>query len=710
MQYFQTEIINEVAVVWLNQKDSKVNLIAPSLFGECERLLIALQKNENIKGIVFISKKKDFVAGADLKAIYKTNKAGVWTRHCQKAHQLLNTIENSNKPIVAALHGAAVGGGLEIALACQYRIASNHSSTFFALPEVKVGLLPGGGGTQRLPELIGITEALDMMLTGKSVHAHKAKKIGLVDILVHKNKLLAASVQQAIAMSGKKIIRKKKRNNTDKLVESTNLGLNILLEKARSEVLEQTSGNYPAPFKIIECVEEGIKFGRKVGFTAEIIKFDELSIHPVTKRLINLFFQTTAKKQQAVNNGKEICKTLVVGAGFMGGDIAQFMASKGMDVVVKDVNPARLIATQKAYHRLINKKLNKRIINKLEASQLLSSFKTQQDYQQLNHTQLIIESVYENTTLKQQILATTESATAERCIFATNTSAIPLSTIAKNAKRPEQVIGMHYFSPVQKMPLLEIIVQPQTAPWVIETAINLGIKQSKTCIVVQDKPGFYTTRILTPFINEAMLLLEEGGDIFQIDKAAQQFGFNVGPIALIDEVGIDVATQIMSGELLQLFKANFGNNLKISNVPSLLYQAGYTGRKGKQGFYAYHPKKGTRLAYSIDKNIYSFVGGSERAWLKDKHIRQRLGMMMINEAVRCFEEGVIQSPTDGDLGAVLGLGFPAFTGGPFQYLDTIGCKKAVNRMEKLANKFGQRFLPTQIIYDYERKKQKFYNI
>lgn len=709
MAYFQFEKHQDIAVIWLDQIDSPVNKIGPQMIDECSKLFDDLAHDPSIIGAVLISRKKDFIAGADLEAVYAVSEPGEWLPTARQGHALLHRIEHSPKPIVAALHGAAMGGGLEVALACHYRLATDHPSTVMALPEVQLGLLPGGGGTQRLPQLVGIQTALDMMLTGKKIYAAKAVKIGLVDRLVNEHALLNAAITQARELAGKKIVRPDKRSFKDKWIEKTPIGRSIIFEQARKKVQGMTKGNYPAPFKIIDCVETGAKFGAAAGYETELKKFDELLIHPVSKSLIELFFAITDKKKNPqADLVRPVSHMLMLGAGFMGEGIAEISINNGINTTLKDIKQETLSTAQSNIWKSLSRRVKSKVILPLQAQNIFNRLNAQLDYKNIGQADMVIEAVYEEIGIKQKVLAECEKNTRDNCIFATNTSALPIAEIARHAQRPELVVGMHYFSPVPKMPLLEIIVTPQTADWVAATAFEVGTKQGKTCIVVQDGPGFYTTRILAPLLNEALLLLEEGGDILQIDEAAKHAGFPVGPITLMDEVGIDVGAHIMGGSLIDLFKQRGGQAFVMSSLIEKMFRAGFFGRKNRKGFFVYD-KKGEKKKGVVNTDVYEmFLGDRPRKNMKDKEIRYRLQMIMTNEAVRCLQEGIISNPTDGNLGAVLGLGYPPFTGGPFRYVDTLGAAKAVERLLKLSEQYGDRFLPCELLRKFADENRKFH--
>ena len=704
MNILTLEKQEDVAIVWMDYPNEKVNKISREMITEFETLLNALENDSSVSAIIFISKKKDnFIAGADLEMIAAITEPGEAEAISRRGHELLNRVASFPRPIIAAINGATLGGGLEVALACHYRIATTDKKTVFALPEVKLGLLPGAGGTQRLPRLIGLQRSLDMMLTGKNVYPRPARRMGLVDELIHPYGLLPAALNVARRLARNPYQRPDRRSLVEKVLEATPMGRKIILNKARAMVLKQTMGNYPAPLKILEAVATGLEKGMDKGLEVEARLFDELVRTPVAKNLIWLFFQITEKKKNPMaNKVKPVRKMGILGAGLMGSGIADVSINNGIPVVLKDVHYEALSRGLKSIYDGLQKKVRRKIITPFERDQMMSRLSPVTDYEGFAQVDLTIEAVFEDLTMKHKVLAETEAATGENHIFASNTSSIPIQKIAENARRPEQVIGMHYFSPVQKMPLLEIIVTPKTADWVTATAFDIGIRQGKTVIVVNDGPGFYTTRILAPMLNEALLLLEEGGDILQIDKAMRQFGFPVGPIKLIDEVGIDVGAHV-TDVLATLFEAR---GARATDAMKKLAEAGYLGKKNRKGFYLYN--KGKKKSREVNAEIYRFFGGTPRKTIAVPVIQKRLAYMMMNEAAYCLQENILTSPMDGDLGAILGLGFPPFLGGPFRYMDTLGISTVVSTLEQLAKELGQRFQPAPILQDMAKDQKLFY--
>ena len=451
----------------------------------------------------------------------------------------------------------------------------------------------------------------------------------------------------------------------------------------------------------------GIKVLKK-GYAAEVEKFEELILTPVSRQLINIFFAMTDKKKNPYDEKiiKKVHRMGLIGAGFMGAGIAEVSMNDEMHVLLKDINQDMISSAFKTIYNSYNKLVSKKAMTKIEMEEKMALLSGSLHYEDLDNQEIIIEAVFEDLKLKQNILKDVENNAKPNTIFASNTSALPLRHIAANAKNPELVIGMHYFSPVPKMPLLEIVKTDKTADWVIATCYDVGVRQGKTVIVVKDGPGFYTTRILAPLMNEAQLLLDEGGDILQIDKEMNLFGFPVGPITLADEVGIDVGAHIMGGELMDELLAS-RPKFKVSKTLLDVSKAGYKGRKNKKGFYKYD-EKGKKVSGQVDAEIYSFYGGNSRTKMDANDIHMRCGFAMINEAALCLQEGIIESPLDGDIGAVFGLGFPPFRGGPFRYIDELGAQKAVDILNDLTARFGERFEPAQILLDYAKNGKKFY--
>jgi 3-hydroxyacyl-CoA dehydrogenase / enoyl-CoA hydratase / 3-hydroxybutyryl-CoA epimerase len=551
------------------------------------------------------------------------------------------------------------------------------------------------GGTQRLPRLIGIQKALTYMLTGKNIYAYQAKKIGFADELVHKHAIIDAGIKAVRKLHGFSYKHRDQRSLMEKLLEGNPIGRSIIFSQARKRTASQTKGNYPAPPKIIDSVEYGYKHGFQKGLKNESTLFGELAVTPESRALVQLFFAMTgAKKNPMEKSASDIQRIGVLGAGLMGSGIAEISIEQGYQVWLKDQTLENASKGKAGILNNLDNKVDKKILSPFERDEKASLIHTTETYDGFGRIDLVIEAVFEDLKLKQDIVKEFEKYASESAIFASNTSSLPISDIASVAKRPENIIGMHYFSPVQKMPLLEIIKTDQTADWVTATAYEIGIKQGKTVIVVNDGPGFYTTRILAPFMNEALLLLEEGAKIEALDRAMKRFGFPVGPAALFDEVGIDVGAHV-ADVLGSKFEAR---GAKTSQKARELVEAGFKGRKNKRGFYTY--EKGAKSKKKeVNPEVYEFFGGQARKTIPETEIQQRLTLVMVNEAVYCLQEGILESAVDGDLGAILGLGFPPFLGGPFRYIDRETPEKIAERMTNLQKEHGNRFKAAELLHN-----------
>jgi 3-hydroxyacyl-CoA dehydrogenase / enoyl-CoA hydratase / 3-hydroxybutyryl-CoA epimerase len=692
---FQVHQQEGVAIITLDTPGEKVNKLNTALIDEFFDMVDRLEQDDQIEGAVLVSgKENNFIAGADIEMFKSRETSAELSELSWTGHEILLRIEQSKKPVIAGINGSCMGGGTELALACHYRIVSDDSSTKIGLPEVQLGLLPGMGGTQRLPRLIGIQKALAYMLTGKNMYPYQARKSGFADEVVHKHALISAGIQAVKKLNRNGYTRKDRRSLLEKILEGNPLGRSILFQQARKRTARQTKGNYPAPPKIIESVEYGYKHGLQKGLKNESKLFGELAVTPESRALVQLFFgMTGAKKNPMPESVREISRIGVLGAGLMGAGITEVSIEQGYHVWLKDQSLESAFKGEAEILKNLDKKVNKRILSSFERDEKTSRVHPTDSYDGFEHIDLVIEAVFEDLSLKQKIVEEFERHAPEHAIFASNTSSLPISGIASRAKRPENIIGMHYFSPVQKMPLLEIIKTDQTADWVTATAYDIGIKQGKTVIVVNDGPGFYTTRILAPFMNEALLLLEEGADIEELDRAMKQFGFPVGPAALLDEVGIDVGAHV-ADVLSSTFEAR---GAKTSKKARELVESGYKGRKNRKGFYKYDEGSGKKK--EINPEIYTFFGGSNRKTIPMPDIQQRLSLMMVNEAVHCLQDNILESPVDGDLGAILGLGFPPFLGGPFRYIDRLGAETVAGQMNSLQQKHGDRFRPAQLLID-----------
>jgi 3-hydroxyacyl-CoA dehydrogenase/enoyl-CoA hydratase/3-hydroxybutyryl-CoA epimerase len=601
-------------------------------------------------------------------------------------------------PIVAAIHGSCVGGGLEAVLACSYRIASDDPKTSLGLPEVTLGIIPGAGGSQRLPRLIGLVKSLDLILTGRSLKATRALKMGVVDEVVPKDVLTLAARRAAVALSEGKL-----RPKRPGIGFGERLMRPLIFSKARRSVEAKTRQHYPAPFAAIDAIRRGTATSLAEGLKIEAEHFGRLSVSDVSRALVSVFFATQEIKKDTgyppSTKPVVVNKLGVLGAGLMGAGIAGAAADAGVPVRIKDTALASLGRGLGYVRGLLDERRKRGSLTRLEVQKRIDALSPSLDYSGLKRADLVIEAVFEDLELKRTVLADVEAATRETCVFASNTSALPIAEIAGAARRPSRVVGMHFFSPVHKMPLLEVIVTPSTDAESTATAVTFGRRIGKHVIVVRDGPGFYTSRALAPYMNEAARLLEEGAAIEDVDEAMVAFGFPVGPIVLLDEVGIDVGAKVA-----KVMHDAFGERMAPPASMGRVLADGRLGRKNKRGFYTYDG-----ASKQVDRSIYPLLsGGSPRLAVDARVIQDRLVFAFLNEAVLCLQEGILRSPRDGDIGAIFGLGFPPFLGGPFRYLDHLGARFSLEMLERLSGAHGERFRPADMLVEMARSGRSFH--
>jgi 3-hydroxyacyl-CoA dehydrogenase/enoyl-CoA hydratase/3-hydroxybutyryl-CoA epimerase len=694
-------------VVTIDRPGEPVNTLGPELIAEFEAVFQLVNEDSLIKAMVLASGKPDgFIAGADIEQFTTLRTAADAERLSRGGQELLARLESLRVPVVAAIHGACLGGGLETALACRYRICTDHPKTTFALPEVQLGLIPGLGGTQRLPRRVGLQAALDMILTGRSVRAKRALQIGLVDEMVHPAILREIALDRARALAdGRREARGRGIGGaTSILLEHNPIGRRVVFKKARQSVLEKTHGHYPAPLAALEAVQAGYAHGVEHGLREEARLFGEVAMTSVSRQLVFLFFASNALKKDAgvpepAPRPRDVERLGVLGAGLLGAGITAVAIQQGTLVRLKDTDSARLGKGLAAARGVLQERVRRRQVTRRELDDWMSLVGVTTDYSGFESVDLVIEAVFEDFALKHRVLEEVEPVLDPSAVYASNTSTIPIARIAEAARHPERVLGMHFFSPVHRMPLLEVIAAPSTSPEATATAVAYGKRLGKTVIVVNDGPGFYTTRTLSAYINEAGRLLDDGASVDAIDRALVDWGFPVGPLALLDEVGIDVG-----GKVAQVLSDALGGRIAPSEALAKVVASGRTGRKGASGFYRYD-QDGKRGA--VDQSVYQIIGLPRRD-IDAAEITERCVLAMVNEAIHCLEERILRSPRDGDVGAVFGIGFPPFRGGPFRYVDSIGAAQIVERLEDLDLRYHPRFRPAELLLDMAATGRSFY--
>ncbi|MFP6684695.1 MAG: fatty acid oxidation complex subunit alpha FadJ [Polyangiaceae bacterium] len=710
---------NGVAVITYDVPGATMNTLRKDFVEEFGAVFDGIAKNDAVRAAVLISGKKDsFIAGADIDMLSEIHGVETAETMCHEGHAAIAKLAKSPKPIVAAIHGAALGGGFEIALACQGRILSHSRKTMLGLPEVKLGLLPGLSGLQRLAMLTSVQVALDFGLTGKNMRPKKALKLGVADDVVPRPILEKVAIAYALSLANGKKREKKSRIDRDELMqfalEKNPIGRSVLFKKARETLDKKTGGHYPSPYRIVDVLETYAQSGFEKSQAVEARAFAELLDSDVSSNLMGLFFATTAmKKDTGVDDEtiepRTIDKVGVLGAGLMGAGITSVSIDKGIEVRLKDRDAASVGRGIKYVCGILDTKVKRRHMTKPERAEVLGRLSTTVDYSGMKKVELVIEAVFEDLDLKRTVLKDVEGSCAPGVIFASNTSSIPISKIAEASEKPENVVGMHYFSPVHKMPLLEVIRTEHTAPEVVATAVQIGKRQGKTVIVVRDGVGFYTSRILGPYMNEASYMLSEGIKVDDLDRAMTKFGWPVGPMTLADEVGLDVAAHI--GPIMV---AEFGERMTPPPTVGSLVEDGRKGRKNEKGFYLYGKAAKKRgKGKHVDETVYAALKLATPDYktspIPIEEIQERCNLQFINEALHCWGEGLLRSPRDGDIGAIFGLGFPPYLGGPFRHVDVLGASHVLGRIEHYQERFGARWAPAPALVEMEKAGTRFYD-
>ena len=704
-------IEDDIAWIRLDDPEKSVNTLSSRYFDWFEQQVDRLAL-EPLKGLVLISDKPGyFIVGADIEELQAFSDPNEVRNMIMRGHEFVERFDALSFPVVAAIDGACLGGGLELSLACDLRVATDAPHTKLGLPEVQLGLFPGLGGTQRLPRLIGVADALDMILTGKQVPAKKARRLGLVDAVCHPVNLQQAAIE--LVSWGKPgrpgykgpshdSIKGGLTKKAAHLLARTPGAKRLVYDKARETVLKKSGGHYPAPLKAIEVIREGMSLPLDAALRLEADGFADLVVTDVAKGLISIFFsknEVEGRAAKLAKGARKLDSIGVLGAGFMGSGVAQVLAHKGYEVLMKDRDHEALGRGMRHCNDLFGKLVKRRRYRPVERKLAMSRILPRVDYAGFERVPFVIEAVFEDVDVKHQVIREVEAAGPEDLIFASNTSTIPIGRLAEASQRPESFIGMHFFSPVHKMPLIEIIKTPQTSEEALATTVEVGRRMGKTIIVVGDGPGFFTSRVLGPFINEAVWCLSQGASIEQIDRALTGWGWPVGPMALLDEVGLDIANH--AGEVIGEYA---GARADTSPIFQQMIEGGRLGRKSKRGFYDYRkqPKK-------VDRSVYELVGW-EKAEIDDLEIIERCWMQMLNETARCIEDGIIENPNDIDIGVIFGFGFPPFRGGILREADKQGVDYVVARLEDYAEAHGERLAPAQLLVDMANNGEKFHKV
>ncbi len=698
-----------LAVVTFDLAGEKVNKFSRSVLEELDGLVGRLAGERGVRALLFASGKPDvFIAGADVKEFVdaRADETAAWVRRVQG---LFERVARLPYPTVAAIGGACLGGGTELALACDYRVMSDSKKAQIGLPEVRLGIFPAWGGTTRLPRLVGLQTALDLILTGKSLDARRAKKIGLVDEAVpapifrdYAREFARGKVGEGKPAGG----RRRSASLPERALEAAGIGRRIVFRQARRRVLRETHGHYPAPLAALEVIEEGWGKPIEVGLEAEVEHIARIFGGETQRNLLSLYFATEEIKKETGTSDpsvrpRPVTRVGILGAGVMGGGIAQLVADRDLPARMKDISPKALAHGFATAAALWKERVRRRRLTQREMAAKMALLSGALDDTGFARCEVTIEAVVEKLSIKRAVLKEWESVVPGDAIFASNTSTLPIGQIGEEASEPSRVVGMHFFNPVHRMPLVEVIRGPKTSEETVATVFALAKTLGKTPVVVADSPGFLVNRILAPYLSEAVRVVREGCAIEVVDSAMTDFGMPVGPIALLDDVGLDVA--VKAGEVLT---AAFPERMFPSGEEALV-AAGRLGRKGGKGFYDYEKGKRRRPA----REAYAVLGVEPRAEpsISADAIVSRLVLLMINEAAFCLEQEVVASAGKLDLAMIFGTGFPPFRGGLLRYADALGAARVEQELKTLADRLGPRFRPAPLVSGLARSAGRFYD-
>ena len=687
-----------IAHLVFDAPDRSANILTSGTMQRLAEILRGLREacaGGEVRGVLVSSRKPTFIVGADIGELAAVRGGDAAEAVARVGHEIFLELEELPVPTVAAIHGACMGGGTELALACDYRVASDHPKTRIGLPEVRLGILPAWGGTTRLPRLVGLRSALEPLLSARPLRGSEAKRIGLVDDLLphpgfpeHAARFLRERIPRPPSRP------RRRATLADRLLVGTPPARRLVLRAARRRVIRKTGGHYPAPLRILDVLGRSVGRPPARGFEAERRAARDLIGSPVSRNLIHLFhLQQRARKglrRVSEEPPAGIGGIGVVGAGTMGGAIAQLAASRGHPVQLVDIRREAVSGGLARARSLFDSAVRTRRMTPRQAARGMERIRGSLDYTGFGTLDLVIEAVAERISVKREVLGKLEAAVGGTCLLATNTSSLSVSEMARGLTRPERFLGMHFFNPVHRMPLVEIVRGPRTDGSAVAAAYALSLAMGKLPVVVGDSPGFLVNRILAPYLNEAGHLLGEGASIGAVDRAATAFGMAMGPLRLIDEVGIEVAAR--AGENL---RAAHGERLAQADALARLGAAGRRGRKGGSGFYRY--RRGREAG--PDPGAYEAVGTAGRSGPgpPPEVVRDRLLLPMVNEAARALSEGVTPSARDLDLAMITGAGFPAFRGGLLRHADREGLPAVVRRLQELERSSGSRFAPAALL-------------
>ena len=700
-KYFElTTDSRGIATLTFDTPESKANVFTRAALLEFAEHLDALAGDGSVKAL-FIESAKDniFIAGADIHEIKAADDKEIITAFVRQGQDIFTKLASLPFPTIAMIDGACLGGGLEMSLACTYRIATSHPHTRIGLPEVNLGILPGFGGTQRLPPLVGYAKAMELIIGAKRLKGEKALKLGVVDACVPSGylefkkeefieEILTGNLKKKLCCSRKGISWYEKLAPVRKIIG----------RMAEKKVLAKTHGHYPAPLAVIKVMEESFGKPFKEGLRIEREAVTRLALTPISKNLIDLFFISEQLKKETFSTAgaKTIQHSAIVGTGAMGSGIAWALNNQDIDVRLKDINNGsigRAIANIRKIYEGIKKR---RRLTEREIALKMDKITFTTGYEGFGDTDFLLEAVVEDLTVKQQVYKEFEAVLQSDAVIASNTSSLSISDLAEKLDHPNRFIGMHFFNPVHRMPLVEIITGKKTDDQTIATVVQLAKRMGKTPIKVKESAGFLINRILMPCLSEAAIMFEQGEDIQKIDAILLSFGMPMGPFTLVDTVGVDIG-----GKVSEILHQAYGDRMAVSGIMARMVEKGWLGKKSGLGFYD-HKKKHP----AINPGILTLQ--KKKTELDEQTILDRMLLTMINEAARCLEEGVVANAGYLDMAMVMGTGFPAFRGGLMRYADELGIDAIVIRLGLLKTTYGSRFTPCDLLLAMDKGHETFY--
>ncbi len=689
--------------VVFDRPGEKVNLLTVEGLAFLDRLFDEIAAREDLRGVLLESGKPGvFLAGFDLGAVASARDAYEAAEGSRRGQSVFQKLAKLAVPSACAIGGVCIGAGSELALACTFRVASDDPRVRIAFPEVQLGIIPGFGGTQRLPRLVGFSRALDLVLTGRELDGARAAAIGLVDRVVPHERL--AREAAARLLEPRRGAARPRRSLLSLAIDSVDPLRRYVLGRARKKLMSRFSpSDYPAPFRAMEALEAAFTMPLAQGLDLEARIVGELVPTRTSRNLVELFRSRTALKKDTAGyeaTPRRIRKVAVVGSGIMGGGIAQVVADHEISVRLRDVRYEALLGGLRAARKAWDEAAAKGRVSARDVAQRIEFISPTLDESGMSRADLVVEAVVEDLALKQRIVAEAEARIGERAVLASNTSTLPITEIAARAMHPERIVGLHFFNPVHLMPLVEVIPGQRTSPEAVATVHAFAIDLGKTPVVVRDSPGFLVNRILGAYLNEALRLLAEGVRIEALDRAMRSFGMPLGPCALLDHVGLDTARNAAA-----VLEAAFGKRIGGSTaLLEAMVADGRLGAKNGRGFFRY---KDGRAAVA-DRGVYRLAGGAPPLDLPVETLQERMTLCMVNEASVCLEDGVAKEPRDVDVAMILGAGYPPFRGGPLRYADAIGIPVLVDRLSRLADAQGDRFRPAGLLRDLAREERSFY--